>query len=132
MYFTILGDAEKRYYAKLKGTEPAPQNFLDAQSSTASKPNSAVFYNALFDVPNPDHRLRISMTAQVHIVREKAKDVLTVPVAATGDKNGDGSFPVRVVDAQGEPRAAMCRPASTTTCGSRSRVALPRVTSGDR
>ncbi|NWB85751.1 macrolide transporter subunit MacA [Pseudomonas gingeri] len=102
VYFTILGDADKRYYAKLRGTEPAPQNFLDAQATGASKQNTAVFYNALFDVPNPDHRLRISMTAQVHIVRDQAKTVLTVPVAALGDKNQDGTFPVRVVDDQGQ------------------------------
>ncbi len=104
VYFTILGDADKRYYAKLRGTEPAPQNFLDTQASGTNKQNTAVFYNALFDVPNPDHRLRISMTAQVHIVRERAKEVLTVPVAALGEKNKDGTFPVRVLDEQGQPQ----------------------------
>ncbi|RUQ45781.1 efflux RND transporter periplasmic adaptor subunit, partial [Corynebacterium pseudodiphtheriticum] len=31
VYFTILGEADKRYYAKLRGTEPAPQNYLDTQ-----------------------------------------------------------------------------------------------------
>ncbi|RON51640.1 macrolide transporter subunit MacA [Pseudomonas frederiksbergensis] len=102
VYFTILGESEKRYYAKLRGTEPAPQNFLETQASGTTKQNTAVFYNGLFDVPNPDHRLRISMTAQVRIVLDKAKDVLTIPVAALGSKNGDGSFPVRVLDAEGQ------------------------------
>jgi macrolide-specific efflux system membrane fusion protein len=102
VYFTILGEADKRYYAKLRGTEPAPQNFLETQASGVTKQNTAVFYNGLFDVPNPDHRLRISMTAQVRIVLDKAKDVLTVPVAALGSKNSDGSYPVRVLDAQGQ------------------------------
>ncbi|KOY00808.1 macrolide transporter subunit MacA [Pseudomonas nunensis] len=101
VYFTILGESEKRYYAKLRGTEPAPQNFLETQASGTTKQNTAVFYNGLFDVPNPDHRLRISMTAQVRIVLDKAKDVLTVPVAALGSKNSDGSVSVRVLDAQG-------------------------------
>lgn len=102
VYFTILGESEKRYYAKLRGTEPAPQNFLETQNAGTPKQNTAVFYNGLFDVPNPDHRLRISMTAQVRIVLDKAKDVLTVPVAALGAKNQDGSYVVRVLDAEGK------------------------------
>ncbi|WP_017903483.1 macrolide transporter subunit MacA [Pseudomonas asplenii] len=101
VYFTILGEADRRYYATLRGTEPAPQNFLDTQTAGTPKQNTAVFYNALFDVPNPDHRLRISMTAQVRIVLDTAKGVLTVPVAALGTRNADGSFAVRVLDAKG-------------------------------
>ena len=104
VYFTILGEADKRYYGKLRGTEPAPQNFLETQTAGAPKQNTAVFYNALFDVPNPDHRLRISMTAQVRIVLDTAKDVLMVPVAALGPRNADESFPVRVLDAQGHAK----------------------------
>jgi len=102
VYFTILGEADKRYYGKLRGIEPAPQNFLETQSNNSSRQNTAVFYNALFDVPNPEHRLRISMTAQVRIVLSKASGVLTVPVAALGDKDAEGRFAVRVLDAQGK------------------------------
>ena len=101
VYFTILGE-DKRYYGKLRGTEPAPQNFLETQTAGTPKQNTAVFYNALFDVPNPDHRLRIAMTAQVRIVLDTAPSVLTVPVAALGPRNSDGSFPVRVLDAKGQ------------------------------
>ncbi|AZD30266.1 macrolide transporter subunit MacA [Pseudomonas chlororaphis] len=104
VYFTILGE-DRRYYGKLRGTEPAPQNFLDTQPAGTPKQTTAVFYNALFDVPNPDHRLRISMTAQVRIVLDTAKDVLTVPVAALGPRNHDGSFPVRVLDARGQAQS---------------------------
>ncbi|AZD22848.1 Macrolide-specific efflux protein MacA [Pseudomonas chlororaphis subsp. aurantiaca] len=104
VYFTILGE-DRRYYGKLRGTEPAPQNFLDTQPAGTPKQTTAVFYNALFDVPNPDHRLRISMTAQVRIVLDTAKDVLTVPVAALGPRNNDGSFPVRVLDAKGQAQS---------------------------
>ncbi|MGY4817730.1 macrolide transporter subunit MacA [Pseudomonas chlororaphis subsp. piscium] len=104
VYFTILGE-DRRYYGKLRGTEPAPQNFLDTPPAGTPKQTTAVFYNALFDVPNPDHRLRISMTAQVRIVLDTAKDVLTVPVAALGPRNNDGSFPVRVLDAKGQAQS---------------------------
>ncbi len=102
VYFTILGEADKRYYAKLRGTEPAPQNFLETQTAGTPKQNTAVFYNALFDVPNPDHRLRIAMTAQVRIVLDTAKAALMVPVAALGPRNPDGSYPLRVLDAKGK------------------------------
>ena len=105
MYFTILGEADKRYYAKLRGTEPAPQNFLETQTAGTPKQNSAVFYNALFDVPNPDHRLRIAMTAQVRIVLDTAKAVLMVPVAALGPRNNDGSYRCGCW----MPRARRCR-----------------------
>ena len=102
VYFTILGEADKRYYAKLRGTEPAPQNFLETQTAGTPKQNTAVFYNALFDVPNPDHRLRIAMTAQVRIVLDTAQATLMVPVAALGPRNADGSYPLRVLDAKGK------------------------------
>jgi macrolide-specific efflux system membrane fusion protein len=118
VYFTILGE-DKRYYGKLRGTEPAPQNFLETPPA-GTKQNTAVFYNALFEVPNPDHRLRISMTAQVRIVLDTAQSVLTVPVAALGPRNADGSFPVRVLDARARRSRATCRPGSTTTSKCRS------------
>nr|UXB94781.1 RND family efflux transporter [Pseudomonas syringae] len=101
VYFTILGE-DKRYYAKLRGTEPAPQDYLETESgSSASRQNSAVFYNALFEVPNEDQRLRIAMTAQVRIVLGTARNALTVPVAALGSRTREGSSFVRVLDAKG-------------------------------
>ncbi|WP_323121290.1 efflux RND transporter periplasmic adaptor subunit [Burkholderia alba] len=106
-YFTILGEPDRRYYGKLRTTEPAPQNFLDSQSpmgggmsSGAAKSNTAVFYNALFEVPNADHRLRISMTAQVNVLLGTARNALNIPVAALGTKDKDGTYPVRVLGAE--------------------------------
>lgn len=105
-YFTILGEPDKRYYGKLRAIEPAPQNFLDTQSSLGglggSRSNTAVFYNALFEVPNPDHKLRISMTAQVNVLLSTAKQALSIPVAALGKKQADGRYDVRVVGADGK------------------------------
>jgi macrolide-specific efflux system membrane fusion protein len=104
-YFTILGEPDTRYYGKLRAIEPAPQNFLDAQNALggsgggSSRPNTAVFYNALFEVPNPGHRLRISMTAQVGVLLGTARQALIMPVAALGAKAPDGRYAVRVLDA---------------------------------
>ncbi|KVD43277.1 hemolysin secretion protein D [Burkholderia sp. ABCPW 11] len=105
-YFTILGEPDKRHYGKLRAIEPAPQNYADAQSTLggaggSAKPNSAVFYNALFDVPNPEHRLRIAMTAQVNIVLGNARNALIIPAAALGVKRKDGTVAVRVLRADG-------------------------------
>lgn len=73
VYFTTLG-SDKKHYAKLRQVEPAP--------STESSSNSAIYYNALFDVPNPDGKLRIDMTAQVTIILQQVKNVLTIPASA--------------------------------------------------
>lgn len=111
-YFTILGDPDKRYYGKLRAIEPAPQNFLDTQSTLgggATRNNTAVFYNALFDVPNADHRLRISMTAQVNVLLGTAKQALSVPVAALGKKVGPDRYEVRVLDKDAKDGKAVTR-----------------------
>ncbi|MGZ2746855.1 macrolide transporter subunit MacA [Burkholderia stagnalis] len=106
-YFTILGDPDKRHYGKLRAIEPAPQNFLESQgtlggmSGGGSKSNAAVFYNALFEVPNAGHRLRISMTAQVNILLGSARNALSIPAAALGAKDKDGKYAVRVLRADG-------------------------------
>lgn len=103
VYFTILGDADKRYYAKLRAVEPAPESIVDADTtSTTSSSSEAIYYNALFDVPNADGRLRTYMTAQVYVVLAQAKGVLTIPSSALGDKAKDGSYRVMVVGDDGD------------------------------
>jgi macrolide-specific efflux system membrane fusion protein len=62
-----------------------------------------VYYNALFDVENPDGTLRIDMTAQVSVMLKQAKGVLTIPSVALGPKTRDGQYMVRVADADGMP-----------------------------
>jgi macrolide-specific efflux system membrane fusion protein len=107
VYFTILGEPDTRYYATLRTVEPAPDSILtDSTSSTSSSTSSttsstAIYYNGLFDVPNPQGKLRISMTAQVSIVRAEAKGAVTIPSSALGKHDADGSYTVRVLDADG-------------------------------
>ncbi|CAN7251077.1 macrolide transporter subunit MacA [Phyllobacterium sp. LjRoot231] len=78
-YFTLLGQPGKRYKGKLRQIQPTP----DIQ-------NNVVLYYALFDVPNPDGDLMISMSAQVFFVQSAANDVLVVPSSAIGGPGGTG------------------------------------------
>ncbi|MCJ8161916.1 MacA family efflux pump subunit [Acinetobacter zhairhuonensis] len=80
VYFTTLGDDSKRY-ASLRQIEPAPDSITD-DSSTSTSSSTAIYYNALFDVPNHDGKLRIDMTAQVYIVLDSAQNALLVPSSA--------------------------------------------------
>ena len=103
--FTILGDQDKRYGGKLRAVEPAPENYSNpvaataaaGQQSATAAANVAVFYNALFDVPNPAHFLRIGMTAQVSIQLGDAHNALAIPSAALRNRGVDGRYDVRVV-----------------------------------
>lgn len=110
VYFTILGQPDKRYYAKLRSVEPAPESITSqasassSASSGSSSSSSAVYYNGLFDVPNPDGTLRISMTAQVNIVLDSADDAVLVPSAAVRPGPKPGTAIVRVLDDQGVPQ----------------------------
>jgi membrane fusion protein, macrolide-specific efflux system len=70
-YFTLLGQPGKRFTGKLRQIEPTP-----------TVENNVVLYNALFDVPNPDGELMMSMSAQVFFVQAAARDVLLVPAGA--------------------------------------------------
>lgn len=87
VYFTTLGDSEKKRYATLRQVEPAPESINTETTSNTSSSSTAIYYNALFDVPNDDGKLRIDMTAQVYIILAEAKNVLTVPAAALQSSN---------------------------------------------
>jgi macrolide-specific efflux system membrane fusion protein len=101
VYFTILGDPNTRIDATLRAIEPAPESIASDDSGSSSA-SSAVYYNGLFDVDNPDHRLRISMTAQVTIVLNAVDNVLTVPASLLTAKARDGSYMLQVWDQQAE------------------------------
>ncbi|CAI0918263.1 efflux RND transporter periplasmic adaptor subunit [Serratia quinivorans] len=95
-YFTIFSEPDKRYDATLRTVELAPESVMKddsvsggSSSSGSGSSNASVYYNALLDVPNPDNRLRIAMTAQVSLLLGEAKNALLVPIQAvhkTADK----------------------------------------------
>ncbi|MFK0668641.1 efflux RND transporter periplasmic adaptor subunit [Aeromonas salmonicida] len=84
IYFTILGAPEQRYEARLRAIEPAPDSIND---DTSSSTTTAVYYNGLFEVSNPEGALRIGMTAQVHLVLATERNALVIPaIALSGDR----------------------------------------------
>jgi macrolide-specific efflux system membrane fusion protein len=94
VYFTILGDPDTRYRAKLRSIEPAPEQIDTEDDITDS--DGAIYYNALFDVPNPDRRLRIWMTAEVTIVLQSVKDAITIPSSALHGPDNNGTYYVEI------------------------------------
>jgi macrolide-specific efflux system membrane fusion protein len=71
VYFTTLGQPEKRYIATVRQVYPTPETV-----------NDVILYNVLIDVPNTDRTLMTNMTAQVFFVLGAVKDAVLVPVAA--------------------------------------------------
>lgn len=103
VWFTIVGDPATRYAATLRSIAPAPASITkdtlltgEQSGSTSTTSTEAIYYNGLFTVPNPDGRLRTYMTAEVHVVLDRAEAVPTVPSAALGARNPDGTRTVRV------------------------------------
>lgn len=110
VYFTILGNPDHKYQATLRTVNPAPASIstdsTSSSSSSSSSSSTAVYYNALFDVENPDGTLRIDMTAQVSVMLAQAKDALLIPTVALGPKVPEGGRGPGANAANGEQRAA--------------------------
>ncbi|MDP2700356.1 efflux RND transporter periplasmic adaptor subunit [Thalassospira sp.] len=98
--FTILGDSDTRYNAILRAIEPAPKGIDDDDDNTD---DDAVYYNGLFDIANPDRRLRIWMTAEVTIKLNEATNALIVPSSTLNGTDADGQYYVQVIGANGQP-----------------------------
>ena len=120
VWFTILGEPGKRYYGTLEAVQPAPESIaekaeqqLAGSGQQTAVTNTAVYYNGLFHLPNPDGELRPMMTAQVHIVLGEVSEALAIPMTALGGLPDDATVgsaatvdaseqTVRVVDADGK------------------------------
>ncbi|MDO4795371.1 MAG: efflux RND transporter periplasmic adaptor subunit [Brachymonas sp.] len=81
-YFTILGEPDQKYPARLSRVEPGPVDMKTYDGTANSNTNKAIYYNGLLDVPNPEGKLRIEMTAQVSIVLAQARNALVIPSGA--------------------------------------------------
>jgi macrolide-specific efflux system membrane fusion protein len=89
VYFTVLGEP-RRWNGKIRQILPTPELI-----------NNVVFYDVLFDIPNPERELNIQMTAQVFIVLARAKGVLLIPAAAVGNAGEGADVKVQVLKADG-------------------------------
>ena len=112
--FTILGDLDRRWEAKLEALDPAPDSLRSdsaitssttstssSTSSSSSSSSAAIYYYGRFDVSNPDGVLRTYMTAQVKVILGESKGVVTVPTAALSPVGVDGGRTVDVIAADG-------------------------------
>ena len=71
VYFKTFGGGDRRWYSTVRHVLPTPKIV-----------NDVVLYQALVDVDNTDGLLMDAMTTQVYFVRERAQDVLVVPLGA--------------------------------------------------
>lgn len=114
-WFTTLGAPARRHYARIEQIEPAPESIstdgtsASAGTSGGASTPTAIYYNALFDVPNADGRLRPSMTAQVSVLLAEARRAVIVPESALGPRDSQGRHSVRVIDRRGQPVERMVR-----------------------
>ncbi|MCU0582073.1 MAG: efflux RND transporter periplasmic adaptor subunit [Syntrophales bacterium] len=116
-YFTVLGQPEKRWKGRLQQVLPTPEII-----------NNVIFYNALFNVENPKHELRVQMTAQVFFILERSQKALLVPVSAILSPDSKPGGKRTSESPAGSKNAAGARPTSTYTA----RVLRPDGTTEDR
>lgn len=111
VFFSVLGAPDRRFPGKIAFVEPAPDTLKTqnassssaASSSSSSSTSSAIYYNALFEVPNPDGRLLTSMTVQVTVIVGRARGVVTIPSTAIR-RRPDGAW-IDVLGEDGKPVA---------------------------
>lgn len=109
-YFTVFSQPDKRFDATLRSVELAPDSMMKDDSLSgggssgrgADADTTAVYYNALLDVPNPDNKLRIAMTTQVSLLRSEAQNTLLIPIQAI-KKTLDRKQQVQVLGDDNQP-----------------------------
>ncbi len=96
--FTLLGEPGYQFHGQLDAVKLAPVHITDVTESA----NNAIYYYATFKVPNPQRKLRISMTAAVTIILDKRENVLTIPLSALGRMIAQDQYHVTVLRENGE------------------------------
>lgn len=73
VYFTTLGNMDKRWEAKIRQILPSPEVI-----------NDVVLYDVLIDVDNKERKLMNGMSTQVFFVMGRAENVVVLPLDALG------------------------------------------------
>lgn len=98
LWFSVVADPKRRYQSVMGTLQDAPSDALqDDSARPQGQQASAVYYDGVFSVPNPDHLLRTSMTAQVFIITDQVKNVLRLPLMALGQPQGKDRYQVQVM-----------------------------------
>ncbi len=97
VYFTVLGQS-KRWNGKIRQILPTPELI-----------NNVVFYDVLFDIPNPGQDLNIQMTAQVFIILANAKNVLLIPTSVIGNAADSARINIEILNSNGKPESRLIR-----------------------
>ncbi|CAM2982101.1 efflux RND transporter periplasmic adaptor subunit [Vibrio mytili] len=96
--FTILGKPSQKFEGTLRAIEPGPTIMDGDDSDLAISDSDAIYYNAVFDVENPNRILRIGMTAQVSIVLQESQDTLLIPAQVLQKASGKEAYTVPVLE----------------------------------
>lgn len=98
LWFSVVADPKRRYQSVMGTLQDAPNEALqDDSARPQGQQASAVYYNGVFSVPNPEHLLRTSMTAQVFIITDQVKNALRLPLMALGQPQGKDRYQVQVM-----------------------------------
>lgn len=93
VYFTVVGNPNKIYQAKLEMLEPAPESIRGdisfSPSSSGTSSASAIYYNGIFTVDNSAKDLLTYMSCEVHILLGSAHNVVLIPANALQNLQGD-------------------------------------------
>ncbi|WP_337261269.1 MULTISPECIES: efflux RND transporter periplasmic adaptor subunit [unclassified Serratia (in: enterobacteria)] len=100
LWFYVVADPKQRYDSVMGSIQEAPNDALQENnlSTSTNQQPSAVYYNGVFAIANPERLLRTSMTAQVFIITEQAKNALRVPITALGAQQEKDRYQIQVME----------------------------------
>jgi macrolide-specific efflux system membrane fusion protein len=114
--FSTLAQPNRRYETTLRTIDPAPDQIAIEANATnqaagngaSGIENSAIYFNARFEIANEDGALKPLMTALVSFVLEESKDAILVPSAAL-QRTGTKQARLRILDRDGRPEERQVR-----------------------